>query len=130
MPQLNIEGTMDRIASTYSRLKASSLSLASGILLSASVNILSSLAVADSLGTRWRILTGAAVSFFAAAIFLYLLSVALDEAHRLWAITDHEPNAWGAIVSPRRKRMTWLLSLGAGLTLCSLILLFVAVIGR
>lgn len=84
----------------YSQLKAHTISLISGILLSISLGIPINILTSGKFQNSFLFLMIASTSLFVSAIYLYLTSPILEEIHRLWHMANNEPQSWNAIVDP------------------------------
>lgn len=82
----------------YSRLRSSPVSFVSGVLLAASVNLLTALITVDVLPKGWLSLVVASALFLTSAILFFSVSPTLDDVHEQWRLAGRRPEAWPVIV--------------------------------
>ena len=120
----------DMLLPIYSRLRSSFVSLVCGILLSASVNILSGLLLMETLPKYWLIFLFIALALLISAVLLYLVTPTIDEVHRLWAMAKNEPTAWKAIIKPYIPKLNFHFLLGFLFLVASLVTLVISIVCR
>lgn len=119
-----------KLVEFYSKFKAYSISLISGILLSSSLGILTTLLTSETLPSYWIAFLFAAIGLLISSICFYLAAPIIDEVHRLWAMANHEPQSWNAIVTPYLKSLNTKVSIGFAMSIISVILLLISILNR
>lgn len=115
------------LISHYASISGSWISLASGILLSAGVNILTTVMMTETETYQGWIFMGTGVILLVGAISIYMLSTTLDQAKRLWATAQFEEAAWPSVVDPYLCKLNWASSIGVVCTLAAVVFVTITI---
>ena len=115
------------LLSHYAGISGSWISLASGILLSAGVNILTTVMMTETEICQGWVFISTGVLLLAGAISLYILSTTLDQAKRLWATAQFEEAAWPSIADPYLWKLNWASSIGGVCTLAAVVFVTITI---
>ena len=123
-------GTMSKLnmSAVYARISSSAISLVSGILLSAGINILTGVMMNETVTCRSWMFVTTGILLLVASAALYISATTLDETKRLWALAQFDEATWTAVVSPhlRKLNVTFCLACGGSVSAIVFIALGIA----